>query len=149
MTVRAANGSYEFIDFREMAPAAAFEYMYSPPYGTDAESLSGGLASGVPGELRGLEYLHKHYGSKSWKRLIEPSVKLARYGFPVTRDLVRYMASAVGSYDFLTYDSTWAIDFAPNGTRLGLGDTMTRKRYANTQVCLYLGKRVVMCATDV
>jgi gamma-glutamyltranspeptidase/glutathione hydrolase len=42
------------------------------------------------------------------------------------------MASATTDYDFLTYDSTWAIDFAPNGTRLGLGDTMTRKRYANT-----------------
>ncbi|CZR55022.1 probable gamma-glutamyltranspeptidase 1 precursor [Phialocephala subalpina] len=133
MTVRAPNGTYEFIDFREMAPAAAFEYMYSTPYGTSAESLTGGLASGVPGELRGLEYLHTHYGSKPWKRLVAPAVKLARYGFPVTKDLVRYMASATaGAYDFLTYDETWAIDFAPNGTRLGLGDTMTRKRYANT-----------------
>ncbi|KUJ08895.1 gamma-glutamyltranspeptidase [Mollisia scopiformis] len=45
MTVRAPNGSYEFIDFREMAPAVAFAYMYSPPYGTSAESLSGGLAN--------------------------------------------------------------------------------------------------------
>ena len=35
-------------------------------------------------------------------------------------------------FDFLTQDHTWAIDFAPNGTRLGLGDIMTRKRYANT-----------------
>ena len=34
--------------------------------------------------------------------------------------------------DFLTKDPTWAIDFAPNGTRLGAGDIMTRKRYANT-----------------
>lgn len=43
------------------------------------------------------------------------------------------MASATaGTYDYLTYDETWALDFAPNGTRLGLGDTITRKRYANT-----------------
>jgi gamma-glutamyltranspeptidase / glutathione hydrolase len=87
----------------------------------------------VPGELRGLEYLHKKYGSVPWKSLVQPSIKLARYGFKVTEDLVRYMASATaGTYDFLTYDETWAIDFAPNGTRVGLGDTITRKRYANT-----------------
>lgn len=43
------------------------------------------------------------------------------------------MASATaGTYDYLTYDETWALDFAPNGTRLGLGDLITRKRYANT-----------------
>jgi gamma-glutamyltranspeptidase/glutathione hydrolase len=39
--VRTANGSYEFIDFRETAPAAAFEDMYSTEYNS---SLYGGLA---------------------------------------------------------------------------------------------------------
>lgn len=133
MLVRSSNGSYEFIDFREMAPAAAFETMYSPPLSNSNLSLFGGLAIGVPGELRGLEHLHKNYGTMPWKELMQPAIKLARYGFNVTADLVRYMASATaGSYDFLTYDETWALDFAPNGTRLGLGDIMTRKRYANT-----------------
>ncbi|KAF7853276.1 hypothetical protein EAF04_010777 [Stromatinia cepivora] len=128
-TVRSANGTYEFVDFREMAPAAAFETMYSS--NTDA-SLYGGLASGVPGELRGLEYIHKKYGVLPWKQLVLPSVQLARFGFNVTADLVRYMASSTSPYDFLTYDETWAIDFAPNGTRVKLGDLITRKRYADT-----------------
>ena len=35
-------------------------------------------------------------------------------------------------FDFLTGNYAWALDFAPNGTRLGLGDMMTRKRYADT-----------------
>lgn len=39
--MRASNGSYEFIDFRETAPAAAFEEMYKD--NLDA-SLYGGLA---------------------------------------------------------------------------------------------------------
>lgn len=39
--VRNSNGSYEFIDFRESAPAAAFEDMYKN--NTDA-SIFGGLA---------------------------------------------------------------------------------------------------------
>ena len=41
MLVRGCNGSYEFIDFRETAPAAAFEDMYRN--NTEA-SLVGGLA---------------------------------------------------------------------------------------------------------
>lgn len=127
--IHSANGTFEFIDFRETAPAASSEDMFTV---NPQSSLTGGLASGVPGELRGLEHIHKKYGKLHWKKLVEPSVKLARQGFRVSEDLVRYMASATSSYDFLTLDSTWAIDFAPNGTRLGLGDTITRKRYANT-----------------
>lgn len=123
--VHSSNGSFEFIDFRETAPAAAYEDMFTA---NPQSSLTGGLASGVPGELRGLEHLHKKYGRLPWKKLIQPSIKLARYGFTVKEDLVKYMSG----YDFLVTDSTWAIDFAPNGTRVGLGDTLKRKRYADT-----------------
>lgn len=133
MLVRSPGGSYEAIDFRETAPAAAFQDMYKD---NPKASVFGGLASGVPGEIRGLQYLHEKYGSLPWRTLVEPAVKVARYGFPVTKDLVRYMNEAIsstpGNYDFLTHEPTWAIDFAPNGTRLGLGDTIYRKRYADT-----------------
>ncbi|BAE55275.1 unnamed protein product [Aspergillus oryzae RIB40] len=100
----------------------------------DAEDLEEELPKdGVPGEVRGLEYLHKKYGSLPWSTIMQPAIQTARQGFPVGRDLVRYMNSAVGDgEDFLSKDPTWAIDFAPNGTRLGLGDTITRKRYADT-----------------
>jgi gamma-glutamyltranspeptidase/glutathione hydrolase len=128
MTVRSSNGTYEFIDFREMAPGAAFESMYS----TDINlSLFGGLASGVPGEVRGLEYLHKKYASKPWKELMQPAIKVARDGFEVTPDLVRYIASTANN-SFLVSDPSWAIDFAPNGTLVKLGDMMYRRRYAAT-----------------
>ncbi|KAJ5938149.1 Gamma-glutamyltranspeptidase [Penicillium verhagenii] len=130
MVVRAPNGSYEFIDFRETTPAAAFQDMYEN--NTDA-SMYGGLASGVPGEVRGLEYLHKQYGSLPWWTVLQPAIRTAREGFSVTEDLVRYMNLAVGNReDFLSKNPTWALEFAPNGTRLGLGDTITRKRLAST-----------------
>ncbi|PKX90772.1 uncharacterized protein P174DRAFT_462939 [Aspergillus novofumigatus IBT 16806] len=130
MLVRAPNGSFEFIDFRETAPAAAFEEMFNNS--THASTI-GGLASGVPGELRGLEHLHKKYGSLPWSVLVQPAIRTAREGFPVGRDLVKYMKSAVGDgKDFLVENPTWALDFAPNGTRIGLGDIMTRRRYADT-----------------
>lgn len=87
----------------------------------------------MPGEVRGLEHLHKNYGSLPWATLLEPAIRTAREGFPVTADLVNYMNSAVGDGpDFLVNDPTWALDFAPNGTRLGVGDIITRRRYADT-----------------
>jgi gamma-glutamyltranspeptidase/glutathione hydrolase len=53
---------------------------------------------------------------------MQGAIKTARYGFPVTADLVRYMASATAgsTSNFLVDDPNWAIDFAPNGTLLPL-----------------------------
>lgn len=64
---------------------------------------------------------------------MQPAINVARDGFTVTQDLVNQMNSATkGRENFLVDEPTWAIDFAPNGTRVGLGDTMTRRRYADT-----------------
>lgn len=91
-------------------------------------------SSGVPGEVRGLAHLHDKYGKLPWKDVMQGAIHTARYGFPVSADLVRYMASATAgdTSNFLIDEPTWAIDFAPNGTLLGLNDTITRKRYADT-----------------
>lgn len=86
------------------------------------------MISGVPGELRGLEYVHKRYGRLTWKEVVMPSVHLARDGFIITRDL----ANAMQKGTFFVDDPAWSVDFAPNGTLLQLGDTITRKRYATT-----------------
>lgn len=65
---------------------------------------------------------------------MEPAIRTARYGWPVNEDLASKFESGVedAGRDFLTQDPTWAIDFAPNGTLLGLGDIITRRRYADT-----------------
>lgn len=59
MLVRSETGEYEDVDFRETAPSAAYEDMYA---NFTIGSIVGGDASGVPGELRGFEYVHKKYG---------------------------------------------------------------------------------------
>ncbi|KAK1776693.1 gamma-glutamyltranspeptidase [Copromyces sp. CBS 386.78] len=129
MLVRDPDGNYETVDYRETAPAAATQDMYNDDPNA---SVIGARSVAIPSELRGLEYVHSKYGRLPWHDLVLPSVKIARDGFKVTEDLVRYMASASVSDDFLTRDPVWAQDFAPNGTLLGLGDTITRKRYAKT-----------------
>ena len=95
--------------------------------------------SGIPGELRGLEQLHR-YGELPWSEVIQPSILLAREGFVIGHDMFDKMAISTKEHDFLTEDPAWAVDFAPNGTRVGLGDTMTRMRYAKTlEVIAYKG----------
>ncbi|KAF2133940.1 gamma-glutamyltranspeptidase [Dothidotthia symphoricarpi CBS 119687] len=135
MLVRAANGTYEFIDFRETAPAAAFEDMYK---NNEDASIEGGLASGIPGEVRGLQRLHDNYGVLPWSTVLQPAIKVAREGWRVNEDLVRYMNSAISSAsenatsNFFINDPQFAFDFAPKGRLLKLNETITRKRYADT-----------------
>lgn len=98
MLVRDANGNYEAIDFRESAPAAAYEDMYS---GNVDGSIFGGLSVAVPGEVAGLEYAHRKYGvsrialprpraicrmltlvqALPWETVVRGAIHIARDGF--------------------------------------------------------------------
>ncbi|GKU21143.1 unnamed protein product [Fusarium langsethiae] len=126
------SNAYEFVDFRETAPAAATENMFKNNVN---ESISGGKASGVPGELRGLQHLHEKYGSLPWSQLVQPAIKVARYGFPINNDTLKFMGMTYTKHEnesFLLNDPAWAIDFAPSGRLLKFGEKLTRKRFADT-----------------
>lgn len=83
-----------------------------------SESLLNDL-SGIPGEPKGLHYIHQRYGKLAWSEIFQPAIKLARHGFRITADFSKAMDSTVHlyGYDFLAKDPAWAEDFAPNGTR--------------------------------
>jgi gamma-glutamyltranspeptidase / glutathione hydrolase len=94
MLVRFADGRTTFIDFRERAPQTASRDMYIGPDGkATRDSLDGYRASGVPGTARGLELAHQKYGRKPWAELVEPAVRLASQGFPVSYGLARSLSS--------------------------------------------------------
>lgn len=62
-----------------------------------------------------------------------PAVRVAREGWLVNDDLVRYMNAAIGEgRNFLVEDSAWAVDFAPSGELLKINETITRRRFADT-----------------
>ena len=111
MTVRVppatANASSEVytIDFREMAPASAHEQMYCHD---PLAARWGGLAVGVPGELRGLKTAHDMWGTLPWPQLVEPSVRLAR-GWRVSKELDRriQVRGYMRPYHIQTLTGTW------------------------------------------
>jgi gamma-glutamyltranspeptidase/glutathione hydrolase len=49
--------------------------------------MVGGLSVLVPGELRGLEAIHRKHGRLPWRELFQPAIHLAQDGFEVNRDL--------------------------------------------------------------
>ncbi len=76
----------EALDFRERAPAAATPTMYRQVDGQadPRASREGYRAIAIPGTLAGLQELHRRYGRLPWSRLVQPSIRLADQGIPVT-----------------------------------------------------------------
>ncbi|XP_006461504.1 gamma-glutamyltransferase [Agaricus bisporus var. bisporus H97] len=113
------------INFRETAPALSNQTMYeNNPLG----SRYGGLAVGVPGEIRGLQEAHRRWGTIPWKDLVEPAAKLAAR-WRVQKELAR----RIQMYSSLMLDSPdWSAIFAPQGMLLKEGDRISRANYSRT-----------------
>lgn len=91
-TIHTAEGENFFIDFREVAPAAATLNLYVDASGeNNGNTKEGGLASGVPGEVAGLLYLLEHHGTMSREEVMEPAIRIANEGFTVSA----YCANAI------------------------------------------------------
>ena len=74
MTIRLADGTTTFLDFRERAPQAATRDMYLDDAGEPVPGASTDtyLAVGVPGSVAGFETAREKYGTKPREELIAP-----------------------------------------------------------------------------
>ncbi|KAI8343566.1 gamma-glutamyltransferase [Chlamydoabsidia padenii] len=126
MLIRSPNGTYEFIDFRETAPQGAHENMY-----VDNPLLAqrGGLAIGIPGEIRGFELAHKRHGVLPWAQLFEPAIKVARNGFRTNDYLHEKLLKAE---PWLLEKPEFSQVYAPTGTVAKPGDIIKRPTLADT-----------------
>ena len=122
------------IDFRPTAPAAATPDMYTLDERGRAvgnASVEGGLASAVPGEVKGLLYALDHYGSKKLTRaqVIQPAIDWAERGVPVTVNLAQIIKDNFGK--LRKFENGLAI-YAKDGFPPEVGDTIVNKDLANT-----------------
>src|SRR5881628_1193892 len=75
---RDTSGHVRALDYRETAPAGASRDMYLDSAGHVTEqSLTGHLASGVPGSVAGMYEAWKKYGRRPWATLVAPAIRLA------------------------------------------------------------------------
>ncbi len=126
---RQKTGELIGIDYREAAPAKATRDMYLDKNGNPQSSLSlsGHLASGVPGTVAGL-FATLPYAHFSFNKLIQPAIDIAEFGFVVTE---RQAASLNGVRDAIVKQSTRPTALTREG-KWKAGDTLVQKELAAT-----------------
>ncbi len=99
LVFRPATGDPTTFDFREAAPAGSNPEMWLVNGKYDSQlHHNSHRAVGVPGTVAGLHLAWKTLGSKPWKDLVAPAVKLARDGFEVSDALARSLERTLDSF---------------------------------------------------
>lgn len=142
MLVHSADGTTQFIDYREVAPAAQDAYTWmeddketlkTDPYGNPANQR-GGLAVGVPGEVAGMEYARENFGSGAVTRqqIMQPAIELATRGYYCTT----YQSGQINDHysdDMINYENLAAIYLDPEtGLPKENGDVITNPDLAKS-----------------
>ncbi|WP_035057300.1 gamma-glutamyltransferase [Andreprevotia chitinilytica] len=127
----AKTGANIALDFREMAPAKAFRDMYLDDKGNvvPGKSLYTHTAVGIPGTVAGLTHALKKYGSMPLATLMAPAIKLARDGYPVSRELAVLLKEETDNLG--KWEATRAVFFR-NGRPLQAGELLVQKDLAKS-----------------
>lgn len=129
----AKNASAITIDAREMAPGLSFEDMFEK---NPILSTIGGLSSGIPGELKGLDYLfHTHgSGNLTWQQVIQPVIELNRNGFVCQAVCASSIQSLQERYfaRIPALSKNWDFIYNKDGTTKKVGDIIKRPNLAHT-----------------
>ena len=97
MLVHLADANEQvFIDYREMAPAAASRDMFLNEDGTvnKRKAYNSVSAAGIPGTVAGLIHALEQYGTLDLKTVMQPAIDLAENGFAVPAALHLNLRSA-------------------------------------------------------
>ena len=125
MTVRLADGTASFLDFRERAPLGATAGMFLDESGAvvPGRSTETWLAVGVPGSIAGLEAARARWGRLDRAAVMGPAIRLARDGFVLgPGDVPLFVVAAKG----LARDPAAAAIFLPGGHVPRVGDRLVQ-----------------------
>jgi gamma-glutamyltranspeptidase/glutathione hydrolase len=91
LLVRMADGRTGFVDYRETAAVRASQDMYIRADGSlDSEAATIGYrAVAIPATVAGLDLALRTYGTMKLKEVMQPAIRLAELGFPVSEKLAR------------------------------------------------------------
>ena len=120
------------IDYRETAPAAAAKNMFLEETGNvDRDRARYSRASsGVPGTVAGLLYALEHYGTLPRGKVLEPAIKLAEEGFPVSYGFAYTLEK--GHERFAADPSSKAYFEHPDGKPYKAGEILRQPDLAKT-----------------
>jgi gamma-glutamyltranspeptidase/glutathione hydrolase len=133
LVFRPQTGDPAAYDFREMAPAKAHAKMWLDEKGeySSQKHHESHLAVGVPGTVAGLHLAWKDHGSLPWERLLDPAIRLAREGFPMSDGL---RDSLAGDWERLSRYPATVAQFSKNGAPYEIGETLKQPDLAETLV---------------
>ena len=151
----------EVIDCREVAGEKASTTMFEDEGVPSDASLFGGLAIGVPGELKGLELSHARHGRLEWAAVVRPAMELARNGVPVYTHLAHDIEMMQGRQalhgnglptlrKLLTHDNDWKHILKEGQLikNVKLADTLQAIMEDGSDA-LYVGTRAEQLANDI
>ncbi|MHB0774462.1 gamma-glutamyltransferase [Halomonas sp. WWR20] len=120
------------IDYREKAPAGAYETMFQDEQGNAVSELSRYThnASGVPGTVAGLALALEKYGTLTLSEALAPAIRLAEEGFIVPP---RFAEGLRAAHERLArWDSTRNVFFKQDGSTYAVGDVFRQPDLAAT-----------------
>jgi gamma-glutamyltranspeptidase/glutathione hydrolase len=130
MVIRQEDGTVTSLDYREAAPSGATRDMYLDADGQPSDrSVTGALASGVPGAVAGLVAAHQRFGRLPWTAVIDPAIRLAADGFVV--DSYRSESIRDDSTRLSRFPASRA-SFLPDGRPPAPGSTLKQPDLART-----------------
>lgn len=126
-----SGGRVQALDFREIAPRALKPELFLDEEGRPVpdRSLRGGLAVGVPGSVAGLVEAHRLWGSRPWRELLAPAIRLASRGFLLSRAQAESLADRSKA---LSMDPAARAIFTRDGAPLEEGDLLVQRDLAAT-----------------
>ena len=135
MMVRLADGRSSFFDYREVAPGKATRNMYIGsdgkliPNDNITSSVIGYRSIAVPGTVAGLALALKTYGTLKLADVMEPAIRLAETGFPVSEQLAHEFAEEKTDLDRFSFSRHI---FLNDGKMFRPGDTLRQPELAAT-----------------
>src|SRR5215472_5218036 len=131
MLVRLTDGKSAFFDYREIAPGQATREMYLKPDGKldNEASIVGYRSVAVPGTVAGLALALQTSGIMKLADVMQPAIRLAADGFPITEKLLREFAEE--RKDLQRFSMSSRI-FLNDGKMYKPGDTFRQPELAAT-----------------